>query len=422
MAEYRVVAAYADGSLTTIVQEAKNVDEAEALVLASGLTPVRRPEPVDLQGHSAAASALRFLRGSGVKPDDMVMCYENVAETLRTIPNVARVFLAEARRTRNSNLRRALNTAARDIVGGSSVADAMRRQTHVFGKEDVEKIASNANNVRETFVRLAEERRVWADFWSETKRQLVSPVVLLVTAVIIILTLFWFVVPMMKQFTTRLNIPKPWITTVVLGIADAVHGWEFWSIAALLFVTTAVSIPVLLRNTWVALFAERLLFRTPLIGPLFNSAVHMSMARTLADLLVNVSDPKRVLGLLAPTILFTTYRHAIEDVRVALFKGKSFAEAVEQTGVFDPLFVEYTLVGEESGSYDQPMRRCALRFDKEFRNMLAVAVKRIDPVITYSVLGATITILIALYAPYYVGLPAISDRIHGVDTGSLPHP
>lgn len=419
MPEFRVTAAYPDGSITAVTETGRDADEAEHKVIARGLTPVRRPEPLD---KPARPGILRLLQGSNVKPDDLVMCYENVAESLKTIASASRVFQAEARRTRSKHLRRALDTAARDMLAGSSLADAMRRQVHIFGREDVEKLASADNRVQETFERLAEERRVWADFWSETKRQLVSPIVLLVTAALIIVTLFLFVVPMMRQFTTRLNVPIPWITTVVLAVADGMRTPAFWGFGLLILGLVAVTIPVALRNERVALLSEAVLFRLPVFGPLFNSAVHMSMARTLSDLLANVTDPKRVLGLLAPTVIFTTYRRAVEEVRVGLLAGRTFVEAIEETRAFDPLFVEYTMVGESSGRYDQPLRRCAMRFDKEFRHSLAVAVKRIDPLITYSVLGATLTILVALYAPYYVGLPAISDRIHGVTYGAPTSP
>jgi type II secretory pathway component PulF len=219
----------------------------------------------------------------------------------------------------------------------------------------------------------------------------------------------------MKTFVTRLHLPTPPITESVIFAGDLLATQAFWFsvIATVIVLPTAWSIAM--RNERLAVTFERLLFRIPIAGRLLSLYVHMSLSRSLADLFQHVGNADEVLKLAGLTMRFRIYRNAVESVRMGMFAGLPLELAVAEQTAFDPLFVEYLSVGASSGNYSIPLQRAAARFNKEFRHGLGVAVKRIDPLITFSVLGATIVILLGLYAPYYVGLPLISDRIHNVN-------
>jgi len=216
-----------------------------------------------------------------------------------------------------------------------------------------------------------------------------------VTTVIMI-----FVIPAFKQVFTSFGADLPAPTRMVIDMSDFFRA--YW----LPLLIGIVGTGYFLYQSWrrsptVQMAVDRFMLRPPVIGELIRKATVARWTRTLATTFAAGVPLVEALDSVGPASGNAVYREATKQIQGEVNIGTSLAQSMQNSGVFPPMAVQMTAIGEESGSLDSMLSKVADYFEREVDETVDALASLIEPMIMV-VLGVIIGgIVIAIYLPIF---------------------
>lgn len=226
---------------------------------------------------------------------------------------------------------------------------------------------------------------------------LAYPTVLATFAVIVVISLMIFVVPLVVEQFDTLGQQLPLLTRIVMGISNVMARW-WWAMAILLALAGLLGWRAL-RNERVRLRVDGLLLRMPFIGRLLRDLHAARMARTLATMVESRLPVMEGLALTVPTIHNRVLRAATAEIVEAVRGGGSLSAAMRRADVFPPLLVYLAASGESAGQLDLMLERAAEYLEREFDSFSAAALAMLEPLIIILMGGIVAVIILSILLP-----------------------
>ncbi|MDP4916453.1 MAG: type II secretion system F family protein, partial [Haliea sp.] len=183
----------------------------------------------------------------------------------------------------------------------------------------------------------------------------------------------------------------PPLTAMVVGAADFIarFGW--------LLLVLALGIGWYVRN-WLATeegqaSKDARLLKLPVVGGIVFQFEVSKFARTVGTLLSNGVSLLKAISIAIDTVDNRVIKGALQVLPPAVKSGKRISVALEETGLFTPMVIQMTRVGEESGRLDTMMLELAKVFDGHVQSGVKRGLTLLEPVLILG-MGAIIAVII----------------------------
>ena len=305
------------------------------------------------------------------------------------------------RQEENRRLRATVETIARDVESGSSLAMAMSRHPRIFGRLAVAmtSIGEAGGRLDQSLLRLATELEKAAAIAQQVRGAFAYPLVVGAIGVLVVSVILWRVVPVFSELYEGLDAELPLLTRVVVDISESFGSWALG--ASVASGGAAVAVSRFRQTEDGGALCDRLALRIPLFGGVLRRAGISRFCRTLSvmtgagvPVLEGLEIARRAVG----------NRHlerAISRVRSRVEGGASLAGPLRQTGLFPPMVVQMVAVGERTGELDVSLEKVAEFYEEDVRRTTATILPLLEPLLIL-VLGLVIgAIVIAMYLPIW---------------------
>lgn len=382
------------------VIEAKDKAEAEALLLRRRLVVQSlKKKPVEI----------KIKIGSGIKNEEIARFTRMFSSMCSAgLPMIQCLTILEEQ-CENPELRSVVHKVTQSINGGSSLADALMQHPKVFGPLYCNMVAAGeAGGILEGILaRLAETLENAQRLKRKVKKALTYPVMVIIVGIVVVIALMTFVVPTFAAQFEALNAELPAPTQLVMGMSDMLRDNAAFLIIGTIGIIfgfkTVLKVPKI-RFMW-----DGLMLKVPKLGDLQIKSATSSFARTLGTLLnagVSIMDSLQVV---AKTAGNTVVEKAIMKISVGIAGGKSIADPMTEVGIFPPMVVQMTGVGEKTGNLGGMLLKLADFYDEEVDAAVDAVTSMIEPLIIVFLGGAVGFLLIAMYMPMF----SMGDAIKG---------
>ena len=269
---------------------------------------------------------------------------------------------------------------AEQVGQGAELGDAMAARPDVFAPVHVAMVRAGERGgfLEQVFERLSKFVLGQAELRSRVMGAMVYPLFLVGAGAVVLSVIFAFFVPKFRTQFERLD-ELPVVTRLVLGLSDALTRFAPATLAVLLLAAAGAwwwaQRPESLRrlNVWRT--------RAPVIGPITRSLAVARFCRMLGTMEANgvpLLDALRIArGAAGNVLLEGAIDHATESVRA----GRTLAEPLGESGLFDEDVVEMIAVGESAGNVDQVLLRTADTVEERIDRLLTVAIRLVEPVL-----------------------------------------
>jgi type IV pilus assembly protein PilC len=403
--EFSYRARNAEGKIVKGSFDAPNEGAAATRIIGMGLSPVSISEAAVGTGLNRDIS-IGFL-SKGIKSTDLAVATRQLATMTNSGLALLRAVTVVADQTENDKLQSLLHDVARDIETGNSFSDSLAKHREVplimvsmlrageaGGFLD---IALNA--VATTFEKEAKLK-------STIKSAMTYPIAVLGIAVLAVVAMLLFIVPIFKKMFEGLGKGLPAPTQFLVNISDNMY----W------LVPTVIVVIVGLTSLWkakkdtdgVRRVVHPLLLKVPVFGPLVGKIAISRFARNLANMTQAGVPLLRALQIVGQAsgnwVIEQTAGRVAESVRL----GGSMAEPLSEEKIFPNMVVQMVAVGEESGSIDVMLAKVADFYDDEIEATSAALTSLIEPILI-CVLGVVVGgMVVALYMPIFSIASAVS--------------
>jgi general secretion pathway protein F len=380
---------------------AENTGEARAALAAKKLFVVRLGEGRGSAGTSdtpGKAGSLFSFKRSRLSGKELSL-FTRQLSTLAQVSPLEEALRTIMRQSETAHVRAIAGSVHSGIVEGRSLADAMATEPRSFPGLYRAMISAGerSGSLPALTERLSNLLERQAAMRSKLMVALAYPSAIASFAVIVVIALMIFVVPLVVEQFDTLGQQLPLLTRIVMGLSSFLAHW-WWALAILLFLAGFGAWRAL-RVESVRLSVDGALLRMPFVGRLLRDLHAARMARTLSTMIESRLPVMEGLALTVPTIHNRVLRKATNEIVESVRGGGSLSAAMRRADVFPPLLVYLAASGESAGQLDMMLERAAEYLEREFDAFTSAALSLLEPAIII-VMGAVVaTIILSILLP-----------------------
>jgi type IV pilus assembly protein PilC len=288
-----------------------------------------------------------------------------------------------------------------DVEGGSTFAGALTKHPSVFnelytnlvvaGEEGG--ILDNILNRLASYIEKAEALK------KKVKSALVYPSTIIGVAVIVVMILMIFVIPVFESMFKSAGQSLPLPTLIVLTISKMIKKYVLIFIPAFVFLIYLFKKYYQTKNGRAVV--DSLLLKLPVFGPLLKKIAVARFSRTLGTLVSSGVPILDGLTIVSRTAGNRTIETAILSARASIREGETIAEPLGRSGIFPPMVIQMIAVGESTGALDSMLSKIAEFYEEEVDVAVANLTSLLEPLLMIF-LGVVIGgVVIAMYLPIF---------------------
>ncbi len=316
--------------------------------------------------------------------------------------NIVASLVILEQQTDDSRLAAVIREVRSDVEGGMLLSQAMARHPNAFDRLYISMIeAGEAAGILHTVLdRVAVQIEKEMKIRRRVKGAMIYPMVVLTFAILTLIGMLLFLVPVFQKIFSDLGGDLPALTKGVVFASDIVRSYWF-----ILFPAMALSVwgfrrwkkTPAGRQVW-----DRFKLRVPGgIGKVVLKVTMARFSRTLATLVAAGVDIIKALEISGTTSGNWVVESALAEVRAKVHQGVPIAEPLIENPVFPPLVSQMVKIGEETGELQKMLDKIADFYEDEVDTSIASLTSIIEPIMMMGV-GAIIGIIvIAMYLPMF---------------------
>jgi type IV pilus assembly protein PilC len=339
--------------------------------------------------------------GAKVTTKDLSLATRQLATMIDAGLPIVQCLDILAQQAENKLLRNTLTTVRKDVEGGCTLADSLRKHPKIFDDLYVNMVeAGEAGGILNTILnRIALFIEKANRLKKKVKGAMIYPCAIVGVAVIVVAVLMIFVIPVFAELYGSMGQALPAPTQICINISN----WfvAYWYLLIVGGVGIFMSISFYYKTPAGRMQIDGLMLRMPIIGDLLRKVAVARFSQNMSLLLssgVPILDGLAITGRTAGN---KVVERAIMESRVSISKGNTVAEPLRESKIFPPLVCQMVAVGESTGGLDGMLKKVAELYEEEVDDAVNNLTSMMEPLIMV-VLGVILGgLVIAMYLPIF---------------------
>ena len=306
-----------------------------------------------------------------------------------------------AEQMENKTFRLILKQITKDVEGGSTLAEALKKHPKVFDSLFVNLVAAGeVGGILDTIMRrLADYIEKSEALKKRIKGAMTYPAVVVFIAILVISVILIFVIPVFQEMFASFGSALPVPTQLVVNMSEFLKGNIHWVIVALVALIFAFK---KYRNTKGGRkTTDTIALKLPVFGDLLKKTAIARFSRTLGTMIQSGVPILDSLEIVAKTSGNVVLEEIIFEVRASIAEGQTIADPLSETDIFPGMVVQMISVGEATGALDTMLNKIADFYDDEVDTAVDALTSMLEPLLMLFLGGAIGGLVIAMYLPIF---------------------
>lgn len=394
---YRAV----DARVGTVVKgtvEAASESAVTGKLKAQGLTPLE----VTLKSNTGLNREIKLPGGSKhVSARALAVFSRQMAGLINAGLPLMRTLSILIEQTDDRRLQPALVQVQADVESGSSFSAALARHPQTFPPLmlSIVKVGEAGGFLGSALTSIAENYQREAELQNKIRAAITYPIIVLVIAILGVLVMVTFVVPIFEGMFRGLGSDLPLPTQILVALSQ--NMWWILPAIALVIIVAVLWWRANKHTEQVRRVVDPLKLRLPVFGKLATKIAVARFSRNLS-MMLNAGVPIiQALSIVGQASNNWKIEQAVRDVQESIRQGRSFAAPLAKAEVFPAMVPQMVSVGEESGTLVDMLASIADFYEDEVETATAQLSSTIEPILIVG-LGVVIGgMVVSLYLPIF---------------------
>lgn len=299
--------------------------------------------------------------------------------------------------TKTQNLYKAIG---KEVIEGKSLSESLG-ETGLFTNYELFsiKIGEESGRITEVLTDLTK----YFDKKIKQKRQLTGaltyPIMVTTTAILAVVFMLRFIVPMFVDVFKRFNGKMPALTQAVLDLSKLVT--ENSAIILIIISGLVFFIYSIKNKTWFRKIGSSIILSIPGISAIVKKIYLARFCQSMALLISSRTPMLRSISLVRNMISFYPYEVALKQIEEDILHGKTLHECMMDYTIFDKRIIALTKVAEEVNQLDRIFARLNDQYTEELEHQVGMVSSLLEPFMIIIVGLMVGTILVAMYLPLF---------------------
>ena len=364
-----------------------------------GISPVSIKQSDDGTGLNREISIPGFAKGVGLK--DLAIMSRQMATMIGSGLSLLRTLNILAEQTESKPLTKILMQVRDDVETGVSISESFGKHRDSFPP-----IMINMVRAGETggFLDGALES-IAANFEKEVKLRgtiksaMTYPVLVLIMALLAVIIMLIFIVPIFEDMFKGLGSKLPVATQILVDISHS-----------MIYVGPIAVVAIVVFGLWwrtnknseaVRKRTDPIKLKIPVFGPLLTKIAVARFSRNFANMIGAGVPILQALKIVGETSGNWVIENALVQVADSVRKGQSISGPLLIQPIFPPMVTQMIAVGEDAGSLETMLNKIADFYDEEVQASTEQLTAAIEPIMI-AFMGVVIGgMVVALYMPIF---------------------
>lgn len=340
--------------------------------------------------------------GTKVKLKDLAVMSRQFATMINSGLSLLRSLNILAEQTENKELARVLGEVRNEVETGTALSQALAKHSpKVFPPlmVNMTKAGEIGGFLDAVLLQIAENYEAETKLRGKVKSAMTYPVVVFVMAILAVLGMLLFIVPIFAGLFSSLGGTLPLPTRILVTASKFLK--TFFPVVLVLFIAGAVTWAKVRHQDRVRDVVDPLKLKMPVFGPLFQKIALSRFARNLGTMMRSGVPILQSLDIVAGTTGNVVLGVAIREVQESVRSGETIAGPLKNHPVFPAMVVQMMAVGEDTGALDQMLMKISEFYDQEVEATTEALTALIEPLMI-AFLGAVVgSMIVAMYMPIF---------------------
>jgi type IV pilus assembly protein PilC len=339
--------------------------------------------------------------GGAVKLKELAIFSRQFATMINAGLSLLRALSILEEQTESKALSEVLTTVRQDVETGQSLSSSLGKHPKIFPPLMINMIRAGevGGFLDGVLIQIAENYEAETKLRSKIKSAMTYPVVVFCIAILAVIGMLLFIVPVFAGLFQQLGGELPAPTRVLVA---ASHFLKFAGPFLIIGVIALVIVWSRIKHEErVRRFVDPIKLKIPVFGNLFQKIAISRFTRNLGTMLRSGVPILQALDIVADTTGSTVVGDAVRDVQDSVRQGESITAPLAAHPIFPPMVVQMMAVGEDTGALDAMLHKISDFYDQEVEATTEALTALIEPLMIVF-LGAIIgSMIIALYMPIF---------------------
>ena len=345
-----------------------------------------------------------------IKTTDLTIMTRQLSTMVSSGMTILRALYVLETQTESDGLSAIIADVRKDVEAGLPLSDALERHRKVFSPIFVAMVRAGETGgvLEDALMRVADQLEKDDALRRQIKSAMVYPTVVLSFALIVLLGLVTFIVPVFVGIFKQFGGDLPAMTKFTVALSNLVK--SYWWLLILGSVGSAIGFKKWRRSDAGRPIWDAFRLRLPMkIGDIVQKVALARWSRTLSALVSAGVPLLAALDITAKTAGNAIVEDALFATRKGIERGETVSAPLTATKVFPPMVTQMISVGETTGALDQMLSKIADFYEEEVDAAVAGLMTLLEPVMI-SFLGVVVGgIVISMYLPIFDLISKLSN-------------
>jgi general secretion pathway protein F len=337
--------------------------------------------------------------GDRLSTTELALFTRQLASLLEASLPLEQAFSALLEQAERTYVRDLVASIRSELMGGSSLSDALSRHPRDFTDIYRALVASGEQigQLSRVLSRLADyiERR--NSLVQKVRLAFTYPAIVTVVAFAIVIFLLTYVVPQIVSVFANTKQKLPMLTVIMLAISDFVRGYG-WMVAVVL-AAVIFAWRRALRNPDIKYRWHSWLLSAPLYGKFERSLNTARFASTLAITTGSGVPILRALQTSRDTLSNVAMRDQVEEATASVREGVGLARALSAHKHFPPMLIHMIRAGETTGELPAMLERASNAQEQDLERRAMTIAGLLEPALILAMGVVVLLIVLAVLMP-----------------------
>ena len=378
--------------------------DAESTTLVARKLKLMGYAPVSISESNAGLKKEIKIPGFGtkVKLKDLAVMSRQFATMINAGLSLLRALTILSEQTENTELAKVLGDVRNEVETGTSLSQAMAKHSpKVFPPLMVNMTQAGeiGGFLDSVLLQVAQNYEAEVKLRGKVKSAMTYPVVVFVMAILAVLGMLLFIVPVFSGLFKSLGGTLPLPTRILVTMSTVLK--TFFPVVIVLFIAGVVIWAKIRHAERVRNFVDPMKLKMPVFGGMFQKIALSRFARNLGTMMRSGVPILQSLDIVAGTTGNVVLAWAIREVQESVRSGETIAGPLKNHPVFPPMVVQMMAVGEDTGALDEMLMNISEFYDQEVEATTEALTALIEPLMI-AFLGAVVgSMIVAMYMPIF---------------------
>jgi type IV pilus assembly protein PilC len=332
---------------------------------------------------------------------DLAIMSRQFATMVNSGLSLLRSLTILADQTENKALAKVLAEVRTAVEGGAALSASLAKHPQAFPPIMVNMIRAGETGgfLDKVLLQIAENFEAEVRLRGKVKSAMTYPVVVFVIAILAVIGMLLFIVPVFAGMFDTLGGELPAPTKVLVFLSKAMKwGAPFLLVGA---IAAFVVWGRVKHRQDVREFVDPIKLKVPIFGDLFRMIAISRLTLNLGTMLAAGVPILQSLDIVAETSGNAVVGKAVHAVQDSVRQGEALARPLADHPVFPPMVVQMMAVGEDTGALDQMLAKISDFYDQEVEATTESLTALIEPLMIAFLGGVIGSMIVALYMPIF---------------------